>query len=297
MKADVLGMEAFVSVATLGSFARASDALALTSPALTRRLMNLEAQLGVQLLERTTRSVALTPAGASFLPRARQLLDELSAAFNEISATGRSQRGTVTVACIPTVGVRFLPALLRDYSRRHPDNRVRILDHTSHGVAEAVHRREAEFGISLADAQFSDLDSTPILKDRMVLICRRDHPLARRRQLRWDELRGQPLIVPGAGSSNRPLLDGALGPLNLQLPAAYEVQRSATAVGLAAEGLGAAVVPQLSVQAGAYPQLRQIALKDPVVERTFVLLRRRGAVLSPPAQALHDLIVGRAGGR
>jgi DNA-binding transcriptional LysR family regulator len=289
MKIDVLGMQAFVTVATMRSFARAADVLSVTSPALTRRLNNLEAQLGVQLLERTTRSVALTATGAGFLPRARYLLDELSTTFREIS--GQAQRGTVTIACVPTVGVQFLPSLLREYSRRQPDNRIHILDHTSYGVAKAVQQREAEFGISIADVQFSDLDSTHVLSDGFVLICRQDHPLARRRTLNWGQLQGHALIVPGGGSSNRPLLDTVLGPLNIQLPAAYEVQRSATAIGLVAQGLGAAIVPRLSILPGAYPLLRLIALTNPVIERNFVLLRRKGAVLSPPAQALHDLIV------
>ena len=157
-----------------------------------------------------------------------------------------------------------------------------------------MQRREAEFGISLADVPFSDLESTPILKDRFALICRNDHPLARRRQLRWDELQPHALIVPGGGSSNRPALDAILGPLNAKLQALYEVQRSATAVGLVAEGLGAAIVPELSIQPGAYPQLRLVQLNTPVVERTFVLLRRKGSAMSPPARALHDLIVRRA---
>jgi DNA-binding transcriptional LysR family regulator len=290
MKIDVLGMQAFVTIATLRSFARAADCLAVTSPALTRRLSNLESQLGVKLLERTTRSVSLTPAGTSFLPRARQLLGDLSTAFREISVGGQALRGTLTIACVPTVGVRFLPSLLREYSRRHPDNRIRILDHTSHGVAEAVQQREAEFGINMSNVQFSDLESIPVLADRLCLICRRDHPLARKRTLRWNQLQGHTLIVPGSGSSNRPLLDTVLGPLNIQLPATYEVQRSSTAVGLVAQGLGAAIVPQLSMPPGAYPNLKLIALVDPHVERTFVLLRRKGAVFSPPAQALFELI-------
>jgi DNA-binding transcriptional LysR family regulator len=293
MKLDVLGMEAFVSVAALGSLVRAAEALSVTSPALTRRLNNLESQLGVQLLERTTRSVALTAAGLSLLPRAQHLLEELSTTFRELAASGQAQRGTVTIACVPTVGVQFLPSLIRQYSRRHPDNRVRILDHTSLGVAEAVHRREAEFGINMADVQFSGLESTPILSDRFGLICRRDHPLGRRRVLRWADLKGHALIVPGGGSSNRPLLDAVLGPLNVQLPALYEVQRSSTAVGLAAQGLGAAIVPQLSIPPGAYPQLKLIDLVEPVVERSFVLVRRKGSALSPAARALHELIVAR----
>jgi DNA-binding transcriptional LysR family regulator len=294
MKLDVLGLEAFVAIAATGSFARAADLLNVTSPALTRRLANLEAQLQVQLLERTTRAISLTPAGENLLPRARHLLDELSTTFRELSARGQAQRGTVTLACVPTVGVRFLPALLREYSRHYPDNRVRILDHTSYGVAQAVQMREAEFGISMADAQFSELDTVPVLKDRIALICRRDHPLASRRKLKWSDLRAYPLIVPGPGSSNRPVLDAALGPLNLQLSARYEVQRSATAVGLVAQGLGAAIVPALSVEKDAYPQLRLIALEEPVVERTFVTLRRRASVLSGAAQALYDLILRHA---
>jgi DNA-binding transcriptional LysR family regulator len=297
MKPDLLGLEAFVRIATLGSFARAADTLHVTSPALTRRLMNMEAQLGVKLLERTTRNVSLTTAGAQFLPRARQLLDELALAFNEIRTDGQSRSGSVSLACVPTVGVQFLPALLREYGQRHPDNRVRILDHSSYGVGEAVQKREAEFGIGMADAQFSDLDSTPVLRDRFALVCRGDHALARRSRLDWQDLRDHPLIVPGAGSGNRPLLDAALGPLGIQLRATYEVERSATAVGLAAEGLGAAIVPQLSIQPGAFPQLRVIELGSPAVERTFVLLRRKGSVLSPPAQALHDLILQRARAR
>lgn len=296
MKLDILGMQAFVTIATRGSFARAADSLSLTSPALTRRLNNLESQLGVQLLERTTRSVALTPTGIHFLPRARHLLDELSTAIREVSASSQAQRGTVTIACVPTVGVRFLPSILGTYSGRHPDNRIRILDHTSHGVAEAVQKREAEFGINMANAQFSDLESIPVLTDRFCLICRRDHPLARRRTLRWHQLKGHALIVPGSGSSNRPLLDTVLGPLNIQLPATYEVERSSTAVGLVAQGLGAAIVPQLSILPGAYPHLKLIALAEPCIERTFVLLRRKGVALSSPAQALFDLIRERAAG-
>jgi DNA-binding transcriptional LysR family regulator len=291
MKLDILGLEAFVAIATSGSFVRAADVLNVTSPALTRRLLNLEAQLQVQLLERTTRAVSLTPTGENLLPRARHLLDELSTTFTEVSAKGHAQRGTVTIACVPTVGVRFLPSLLREYGRQYPNNRVRILDHTSHGVAEAVHKREAEFGISMADAQFSELDTVPVLKDRIGLICRRDHPLAARRKLKWSDLRTHLLIVPGPGSSNRPVLDAALGPLNLQLSARYEVQRSATAVGLAAQGLGAAIVPTLSVEKGAYPQLRLIELDEPVVERTFVTLRRKASALSSAAQALYALIL------
>ena len=107
----------------------------------------------------------------------------------------------------------------------------------------------------------------------------------------WKQLAHYPLIIAGEGSSNRPLLDSALGTGNLVLHAFYEVQRSSTAVGLVAEGVAAAVVPSLAIQKGAYPKICVVALTDPVVSRSLVLVSRKTAQLSPAAQALFDMLV------
>src|SRR5438874_1368146 len=147
MRLDTLGVEAFVAIAEEGSFGKAAERLHITQTALSRRLQNFEALLGVTLVERTTRSVALSTTGREFLPEARRLIGELGAALLEIHERGRAQRGEVSIACVPTVGVRYLPRIIEEYTSRHPDNRIRILDHASSAVAEAVLRREAEFGI------------------------------------------------------------------------------------------------------------------------------------------------------
>lgn len=290
MRLDVLGTQAFIAIADAGSFSRAAEALHLTQTGLTRRLQNLESFLGVKLVERTTRSVALTPIGRDFLPQARRLVSELGAALREIRESGKALRGEVTIACVPTVGVQFLPRIVQQFAARHPGSRIRILDHASFRVAEAVIRREAEFGITLQGAHDPALTSVPLLKDRFVLVCRNDHPLARKRRLAWRELAAQPLIYCGLESGNRHVLDASLGSENLQLRALYEVQRSATAVGLVAEGVGVAVVPELAMQKGAYPRLKVVPLVEPVVSRSLVLLTRRGAYLTPAAEILYGLI-------
>lgn len=294
MKLDTLGVQAFVAIADHGGFGKAAIALALTQTALSRRLKNLEEFLGQKLVERTTRSVGLTPTGAAFLPQARRLLADLSAALTEIRETGRARRGDVTIACVPTAGVQFLPRVIQEYASRLPDNRIRILDHASSDVAEAVLRRDAEFGIKLSASHHPELASEPLLVDRFVLICRRDHPLARRRQLSWSQLQPHALIFTGQESSNRPLLEMALGREALSLKAWYEVQRSSTAVGLVAAGVGVAVVPRLALQEGTYPMIRVVPLGSPVVERHLVLVRRKLAQLTPAARALYDLILKQA---
>ena len=290
MKIDTLGVQAFIAIHEQGSFSRAAQSLHITQTALSRRLKNLEEHLGVRLVERSTRTVALTDIGREFLPQAKRLLAELAMALAEIKETGRSLRGDVTLACVPTVGVRFLPRVVQRYSALHPQNRIRILDHSSHDVAAAVLRREAEFGIGMQQVHDPSLTVTPLLEDRYVLVCGAQHALARSKRLTWRQLAGHALIWPGQASGNRLLLDQALQPQQLRLRADYEVQHSSTAVGLVAEGVGAAVVPELAMQHGAYPQLRTIALINPVVSRTLVLLTRAQAQLTPAASALYEVI-------
>ena len=290
MRIDILGVQAFIAVADEGGFHRAAPALHITQTALSRRLQNLETYLGVRLVERTTRSVSLTPIGQNFLPQARRLLADLGAALTEIRETGRSLRGDVTIACVPTAGVHYLPRIVQRYAVLHPENRIRILDHASSDVAAAVLRREAEFGINLQGPQDPQFTSVALLRDRFVLVCRDDHPLAARRRLSWKQISKHALVLAGAEGGNRPLLDLALERQRIKLRLYYEVQRSSTAVGMVAEGVGATVVPELAVQRGAYPRLRVIPLSDPVVSRTLVLLTRAKARLTPAAQALYDLI-------
>ena len=294
MKIDTLGVQAFIAIADQGGFQKAAATLHITQTALSRRMQNIEAFLGVRLLDRTTRSVALTPLGRDFLPQARRLLTELSTALVEIRETGKALRGDVSIACVPTAGVQFLPQVIQQYAAQFPHNRIKILDHASSDVADAVLRREAELGINMADPYQAELTSIPLLNDRFVLICREDHALSKNKTLSLKRLHGYPLIFAGSDSNNRPLLDLALARARLTLQSFYEVQRSSTAVGLVAAGVAAAVVPRLALQKGAYPNIRIVALTNPVISRKLVLISRKNAQLSPAAGALYDMIRGQA---
>jgi DNA-binding transcriptional LysR family regulator len=294
MKLDTLGVQAFISIADHASFQHAAAELHISQTAVTRRLQNLESHLGIKLVERTTRSVALTATGNDFLPQARRLMGELSNALAEIAESGKARRGDVCIACVPTAGIQFLPKIIQEYSASFPDNRITILDHSSIAVAEAVVRREAELGINVAPTHHPELTSTRLLTDQFALICRDDHPLANKKSLAWKQLAPYPLIFAGEANANRSVLDQALGGRRVKLQLFYEVQRSSTALGLVAEGVAIAVVPRLAVQKGAYPRLRAIALVDPIISRSLVLVTRNAAALSPAARALYDLVKRRA---
>lgn len=297
VKIDTLGVQAFIAVAMRRNFRRAAAELHITQTALSRRLQTLEAYLGVKLIQRTTRSVELTRTGADFLPRAQRLLTELETSLTDIRETGKAMRGSVTIACVPSIGARYLPRVIQQYSASYPENRITIHDHSSFGVAEAVLRREAEFGINVTGSHDAGLASVPLARDRFVLICRDDHPLAGRRKIPWRQLEPHLLILPGSLSANKPVLELALSAEHLRLRTCYEVQHSSTALGLVAEGVGVAVVPGLAVQKEAYPRIRVMPLVEPAVARSLVLVAPRNAHLSPAAQALYDMLLQHARAR
>src|SRR5262250_1715680 len=108
----------FCAVADTGSFSRAAEQSHVSQPSLSQQILKLEAELGARLFDRLGRSVRLTDAGKTFLPRARAVLHELEAARGDISEGKASVSGHVTVGAIPTVAPYFLPPILAAFSRR-----------------------------------------------------------------------------------------------------------------------------------------------------------------------------------
>ena len=99
-----------------------------------------------------------------------------------------------------------------------------------------VLRREAEFGINVSETHHPELTTAALLQDPFVLVCRDDHPLAKKKRLPWRQLEPHPLIISAPVTANRPALDAALGSHDFNLQSYYEVQRSSTAIGMVAEG-------------------------------------------------------------
>jgi DNA-binding transcriptional LysR family regulator len=290
MAIDLDQLRAFVAVAEAQSLTRATETLHLSLPAVSRRLSALEDELGVALLARSTRRVALTQTGREFLPRARRLLDELEESLLGIRETAARRRGLVTIACIPTAAYYFLPATLADFARRFPNVRVRVMDLSADGVTDAVATGGVEFGIGMEGAVHPEVEFRPLRRDPFVLACRRDHPLAKKRSLRWADLQNETLVGVSRRSGNRLILDRALLPRGIQPNWRYEAEHLSTSLGLVEAGLGVAVVPRLALPRDPHPVLVARPLTDPKIERATGVVLRRGAVPGPAARALLDLL-------
>jgi DNA-binding transcriptional LysR family regulator len=290
MRFSLADLEAFVAVAELASFRRAAESVHLSQPALSRRIGKLEGLLGVRLFDRTTRTVSLTTVGRDFAGKARSLLDELERSLLAMSEVAATQAGEVTVACVPSAAYYFLPDVIRRYHERFPRIRVRMIDEAANTVLAAVVRGEADFGLNFIGTQDPDLDFQPIFKEPFVAACRRDHPLAGKRQVAWAELGAYDFMTVSKSSGNRLLIDLALADVRERPRWFYEVRHVSTLLGLVEAGLGVAAVPQLAMPAADHPTLASVPLVEPVVTRTLGLIRRQGRSLSPAAQELYALL-------
>jgi DNA-binding transcriptional LysR family regulator len=291
MRIDILGLQAFVSIAERGSFHGAASHLNLSQTALSHRIRKLEENLGVALLQRTTRQVSLTHAGVLLLPRARRLFEELGTTLDEVRSSARQSPKHVTVGCLPTVAMRCMPRVVAAFRALHPQTHVRIFDASATSVAERVQNGDVDFGITIVAANRWDLELKPVVKEPFVLVCHRDMPPAQKGALAWADIQGLPLVRIAAETGNRILIDDALGARRETLLWQYEVQRVTSAVSLVRSRVGYAIVPQLAFDVAQADDLVALPLRSPSVTRTLGIVTRKGAPLSDASRLLLDLVV------
>lgn len=287
---DLGDMRAFAAVGELQSFRAAADAVHISRPALSRRIDKLEEALGVRLLDRTTRKVALTAVGRDFLRKTQDWLDELDAMMLGLGDVAARRIGEVTIACVPSTVYYFLPLVLKQYHERYPRIRVKVHDASANDVLLAVAQGEADFGLNFIGRQEVEIEFRAVLTERFVAACRRDHVLARKKSVTWDDLGRHDFISVGKSSGNRLLMDLALASSAARPQSLYEAKHVTTLLGMVEAGLGVAAVPSLAMPSEDHPTLVSLPLKDPIVTRQIGLIKRRGKTLSPAAQTMYDLL-------
>ena len=288
---DLNDLAAFRAVAEHSNFRKAAESVHISQPAFSRRIDKLEQALGVRLLNRTTRRVDLTTVGRDFERKVRQLLDDVDTALLGIRGDNTARISEVTIACVPSAVNHFLSHVIARNRAMSANVRVKVYDAGANEVLSAVSRGEADFGLNFVGALEGAIEFETLLTERFVAACRRDHTLARQRQLRWADLLKHDYIAVGKSSGNRLLLDQALAGVASQPVSICETQHVTTILGLVEAGLGVAVVPSMAMPGPDHPLLVSVPLVEPKVTRKVGLIRRRGRALAPAAKQLYDLCV------
>lgn len=287
---DLNDLYAFRALVEYGNFRLAAESICLSQSALSRRIEKLESALGIKLFDRTTRRVTLTLYGQTFAARSDQLLLNVESLLADINKVSQERVGLVTVATVPSAAYYFMPDVIRRFQARYPLVRVRIIDSSAGEVIEAVAGGEADFGICFARSLQPNIEFLPLVGDVYVAACRRDHPIASRKSLTWQEFYQQDYVGLDKTSGNRNLLDQMLEHIIPERPSICETRHVTTMLGMVEAGVGIAAVPAMSMPASEYSVLTSVPLTDPVVKRTVGLIRRSGRMQSYLAAELEKLI-------
>jgi DNA-binding transcriptional LysR family regulator len=177
------------------SFRRAARALGVRQSAVSRRIRELEDELGVSLFERDRAGVRVTNAGALFLEQARSALEQLSHAAKAAGAAGRGAVGKLSVGILSSMGGGFLRNLMERYSQKHPDVLVQILEGVSADHLVAVRKRQLDAALILNTTDSVGLEVAPLWNERIFVALPEHHGLRGRKEIEWRDLRHEHLIV------------------------------------------------------------------------------------------------------
>lgn len=237
-------MRYVVAVAEERNFTRAAARCFVVQSALSHQIKALERELGVTLFARSSRRVEPTAAGEAFVAAARVSLDAAARAVADAAAATGEIRGTLTVGVIPTVTAIDIPAALADFHRAHPAAPIRLRGGSSDEFIRAI------VDGSMDAAVLGMAESVPpqgvrtrtLVRERLVAVVSRHHPLARRRRLRLPELADQTFVDFPAGTSGRAQTDLAFQAAGLRRDVAFEAMNTDLIVDLVRQDLVVALL-------------------------------------------------------
>jgi DNA-binding transcriptional LysR family regulator len=260
-------MEYLLAVVDEGSFTAAARRLDVSQPTLSHQVRALEATVGQALLERGAGAVHLTPAGRAYVPHAAAALRAAAAARRACRGDAAAAALELRIATLYSLALGILPRAIRAWRAAHPDARVEVREYANaEALAEQMALGVADVGVGPRPRRW-DGPLTVLGEEDLVLVLGPDDPLARRRRLRLADLADRAWVLYAVENSLSPVVERACAAAGFAPRAAVRTTHTATAVALAAAGLGPALAPRSILD----PALRAaLVAPDPPVRRELV---------------------------
>lgn len=265
-------MEILAAAADSATFSAAAAKLGISQPAFSEAVRRIEREIGTVLFERTTRSVRLTDDGRRIANVARELVQDFRRGLERLASA--KDRGRVVIAALPSVACAAIPRALATFSRAHPTVDVALHDVQHERAIAMLHDGLADFAVTLKPAPSDDLAFEGVVYDTAHLVCRRDHPLARRRKVGWRDLADYTFVGITPISSVRRLTDAAFVHDEIAVAPRYEVEQVPSAIALVEAGLGITALPSLTFAMFKNHGLATRPLTDPVMRRHIGFVTR-----------------------
>jgi LysR family transcriptional activator of glutamate synthase operon len=279
-----------VALAEEQHFTRAAAREHIAQPALSQQIRRLEREVGLALVERTTRKVTITEAGRTLVARARRILAEVEAATAEMQAFTGVRTGHVMVGTMHTMGPVDVSLALAVFHERHPSVELTVREQSSEELAEMLRDDVLDLAfLSVTERMESHgLRLRQLVSEELVAVLPADHPLAARGELKMSELAGEQFISYREGARLRELLVFAGQRAGFEPQVKLESNESERIRRLVGRHMGVAVLPRSDAERpGA--DVAVVALVEPALRRDITLACREGRRLAPAASEFLEL--------
>lgn len=282
----------FVILAELRSFTDTANRLAISQPALSSALRQIESVLGGKLVNRNAQSVTLTDKGLAILPYAQRLLNIAQSSFDDMQQImAQGGNGTLRIGLIPSVSTLLFPVVPQLLSTHFPNMRVEFHDLTNDELLEQLEQGSIDFGIGALDNTVSDtFEIYPLQEDPFVVVMRKDDLLAKAQNLPWRQLAKRTIALFSTGNTSR-LVSSMMESQRLPLTIGYRVDFQETLYGLVRSRLALAILPELYTATLNDDELAVIRLQQPELNRVVAMLRKPTPFRSSKTEQCFELLL------
>ena len=283
-------LRTFLEVAKQGSFSRAGQKVFRSQSAVSAQIRQIESEYGERLLDRSGKTVRMTPAGEVFREYAQRMLSLRDESLRAVADHGNDPRGVLALGANEATCLYVLPNVFAEYLRLYPSVQVSIYRNFSHKILERLDSGAIDVGIVTLPVKMPMLKVRTIFRDRLVLMVSADNPLAQHDKVPISMVVEQPLILPRTGFTRR-IMDKLFRPYRDKLQVRMELPSIGMIKSFVAAGLGVSLISESfardEVQSG---KVKLIALKDNELSRELGLAYRRNRSLPRAAEVFIELL-------
>ncbi|MDI3270783.1 LysR family transcriptional regulator [Pseudomonas sp. MDT1-16] len=291
MHFDLTDLRLYLNILDSGNITAGAARSHLSLAAASARIRAMEVSLGTEFLERGRRGVTPTPAGKALAKHARPLLQQAERMQQDLAEYAKGVKGQVRLLCNTTAITEYLPELLADFLREHPNLDIDLQELPSTRITHALRQGAADLGIVSDVVDTDDLHTRPFRDDPLVLILPPDHPLAEQPSLTFADTLSHDYVALGASSALAIHLEEQALHIGQRMPIRIRADGFDGVIRMVAHGAGLAIVPRMAIER--WPQVQAVttrSLPEDWANRTLKICARDFDSLPGYARALLEAL-------
>jgi DNA-binding transcriptional LysR family regulator len=289
---DLRQLRYFTTVVKEKNFSKAAGILHISQPSLSNSIMKLETEIGIQLLERNTRSLTLTESGEIFYTRAMDLIKKHEYMLKDLDEIRQTGSGMISIGLIES-SKYWIPKTIKQFKKSYPNIEIHFKELLGHKqVLESLSNYDVHFTITNQPIHSDEIEVVPIYIENLLLVMHKDDKLNRLVSISLNDLTEHDFIISTAGFQTRDDVLNAFQHENLTPNIMYEIERLETACSLVEHGLGIAILPESYVKYYSNPNLVTRSIDSRFLQRPVYIAFWKDRNLTPAVFHLIEEIQG-----